>query len=176
MIRQELWTGLIALSGFLFFGLGYSMPPIRAKARPFFDSFFNILYIFPGLLSYGLLAQEFPPLHLVIAATLWTMAMHAYSAVPDIAADKKAGIATIATKLGRSATIIFCAFAYLLAAALSFSELGVLSVIGSIVYGTMMVLSYRAQTDKELFSLYKAFPYINLTIGTALFWYIIIVF
>jgi hypothetical protein len=42
----------LSLLGFLFFGIFYSAPPIRAKEIPFLDSFFNILYVFPGIAAY----------------------------------------------------------------------------------------------------------------------------
>jgi 4-hydroxybenzoate polyprenyltransferase len=36
---------------------------------------------------------------LIIAAIDWAIAMHAYSAIPDIKADSEAGISTVATLL-----------------------------------------------------------------------------
>lgn len=38
--------------------------------------------------------------------------MHAYSAIPDIQADQKAGIATVATVLGARWTSRYCIFLY----------------------------------------------------------------
>jgi 4-hydroxybenzoate polyprenyltransferase len=37
---------------------------------------------------------------LIIACIVWNMSMHAYSAIPDIEVDKKAGISTVATLYG----------------------------------------------------------------------------
>lgn len=167
-------VGLWSLAGFLFFGIGYSAPPIRAKARPFVDSFFNILYIFPGLISFGILTEQWPPLYIIVAATLWCMSMHAFSAVPDIRADRKAGLHTIATDLGKENTLLFCFISYGLAGALTFIDLGLLSIIGSTIYLTLMVLAYKAASKAELFSVYKLFPYVNVTLGFSIFWYIIL--
>lgn len=161
-----------AMLGFFFFGLFYSMPPIRAKTKPLIDSFFNILYIFPGLVSFGVITNTWPPLQIIVAATLWCMAMHAYSAIPDIPSDKKAGVNTIATLLGKRGTLVFCLTCYLLAAILSFYVLGWFSVVGGVVYTSMMLLSI---SKLETFSLYKLFPSINLVIGTALFFWIVLV-
>lgn len=166
-------VALWSLALFLFFGIGYSVPPIRAKIRPFIDSFFNILYIFPGLVSYGILTELFPPLQIIIAATLWCMAMHAFSAVPDIGADKKGNLQTIATKLGGRGTILFCAVCYALAAGLTYEYLGLLSIVGSTLYLSLMYLSYIAKKPEEVFRIYKVFPYANVVFGFVLFWYII---
>ncbi|MBP7474125.1 MAG: prenyltransferase, partial [Pyrinomonadaceae bacterium] len=90
-------AALPSLVGFLFFSIFYSAPPIRAKTKPFLDSAFNILYVFPGAFTFQMLSGNFPPIGLMIAAGCWTAAMHAYSAIPDIEADKAAGLKTIAT-------------------------------------------------------------------------------
>jgi lycopene elongase/hydratase (dihydrobisanhydrobacterioruberin-forming) len=158
-----------AMTGFYFFGLFYSAPPIRAKAKPLLDSLFNILYVFPALVSYGLLTGQYPPLQIILAAWLWCMAMHAYSAAPDIEADKKAGISTIATWLGADNTIIFCWLAYAAATGLVYVWLGWFGAgLGAIYQGLMLVSLIN--TDRErLFSLYRFFPYVNMLIGAALF-------
>ena len=166
-------AALWSLLGFVFFGVGYSVPPIRAKVRPFLDSFFNILYVFPGLVMYGLLTKTVPPSEVLLAATLWVMAMHAFSAVPDIAADKKADLKTIATVLGRNTTILLCAAFYVLSAQLMLSYLGWLAVVGGLVYVGLMILAGLSQSDDELFRIYKLFPYVNVAFGFVLFWYVL---
>lgn len=158
-----------ALVLFLFFGAGYSMPPIRAKTKPFLDSFFNILYIFPGLMGYAILMNQWPSVQILLAATAWVMAMHAFSAVPDINADKKADIRTVATVLGKNNTIIMCEALYIASAALTFSYLGIFSFIAGFVYIVLMILAYNTKTDIELFKIYKVFPSINLVVGGLLF-------
>ena len=102
---RECWW---SLAGFLFFSIFYSAPPIRAKARPILDSIFNVLYIFPGAFGYFLTSGHNFSVALFAAAWLWAMAMHAYSAVPDISADKDAQVPTVATFLGLRGTIWFC--------------------------------------------------------------------
>jgi lycopene elongase/hydratase (dihydrobisanhydrobacterioruberin-forming) len=162
----------LSLAGFLFFGIFYSAPPIRAKAIPFLDSAFNILYVFPGAFAYQMLSGQFPPLSLMIAAGCWTAAMHAYSAIPDIQADKEAGVNTIATVCGAYATLAICAVLYVTSAVLSFDHLGLVSVSCGLAYLVLMLASVRSYKTGRLFKLYKAFPLINVTAGFLIFWQI----
>jgi 4-hydroxybenzoate polyprenyltransferase len=167
-------TAFLALLLFLFFGAGYSAPPIRAKTKPFLDSFFNILYIFPGLISYGIMTNDWPPLSIIIAATAWCMAMHAFSAIPDIESDKKAKLSTVATVLGRNRTIIFCSLLYGTSAVLVYPYLGYFAVIGGIAYLIMMLAAYLTRSKEDLFAVYKKFPLLNMVIGAYLFFAVIV--
>lgn len=161
-----------AMGGFLFFSCFYSAPPIRAKAKPLLDSMFNILYVFPGIFAFVLLTGKFPPLILIVAAGLWTMAMHAYSAIPDIEADKQAGLQTIATRLGSVGTHIFCLSLYLLSAILAFQYIGILSVLLGFIYTLMILISLFLNKKNQVFKVYKFFPLINSVVGFVLFWQI----
>ncbi|MDM7921577.1 MAG: prenyltransferase [Pyrinomonadaceae bacterium] len=160
----------VSLAGFLFFSFFYSAPPIRAKAKPVIDSVFNILYVFPGAFAFQMITGAFPPLTLFIAAGLWTMAMHAYSAIPDIDADEEAGIATVATLLGRSGTLIFCLVMYLGSAALAFSYLGYFSVAFGGLYAAMIAISFASKNPDGIFGIYRNFPLVNAVAGFFLFW------
>jgi 4-hydroxybenzoate polyprenyltransferase len=157
------------VTGFLFFSYFYSAPPLRAKVRPFIDSVFNVLYVFPAVIGYGLVAGKLPNPFLFLAAMLWCMAMHAYSAIPDIESDKKAHINTIATKLGQKGTLIFCLACYILAAGLSWPYLEGFSIATGILYGGLMLASIAIKDRTALFNLYTYFPYINITVGAGLF-------
>lgn len=159
-----------SLAGFLFFSIFYSAPPVRAKAKPFLDSVFNILYIFPGIFGYQLLTGNFPPLTLIVAAGLWTAAMHAYSAIPDIDADREAGLKTIATVCGPFVTLAICGLLYAAAAVLSFEYLGFVSISLGLAYIILMAASVRSVKTGRLFKLYRAFPLINVLAGFILFW------
>ncbi|MFM9903820.1 MAG: prenyltransferase [Pyrinomonadaceae bacterium] len=162
----------ISLAGFLFFSIFYSAPPIRAKTIPFLDSAFNILYIFPGAFGYQLIYGSFPPVILMVAASLWTAAMHAYSAIPDIEADKEAGLKTIATVCGPYLTLAICGFLYLAAAIVSADYLGFISLSLGGVYVILMLASARSVKTGRLFKLYRAFPFINVLAGFIIFWQI----
>lgn len=168
----------IAASSILFVVLAvtYSAPPLRFKARPFFDSTSNILYMLPGIVGYGfttIFSNTPISSHIILpclAGALWCMAMHAVSAVPDIASDSSAGIQTIATKLGATKTLIACALAYLVSAALLLTlnslPLAVFGVVSCVVYLGILVWMHNAQ-DK--LTVYKYYPYINALVGMALF-------
>ena len=173
-VQNDTYIGIWALIGFIFFGVGYSMPPIRAKTKPLLDSFFNILYVFPGLVGYAIMTDSWPAAQIIIASTAWVMAMHAFSAVPDIESDKKAKINTVATTLGKNNTIIFCAMLYILAAALTYEYLGYFALIGGFVYAIMMIRAYMAKTKEDVFAIYKLFPHVNMFVGAYLFFAVIL--
>lgn len=161
-----------SFAGFLFFSVFYSAWPIRAKAIPFLDSAFNILYIFPGAFGYQLLSGNFPPIALMVAAGFWTSAMHAYSAIPDIEADRAAGLKTIAIVLGPFRTLIACALFYLTAAFIASEHLGFVSFSLGAVYLILMLASIRYVKTGTLVKLYRAFPLINVMAGFIIFWQI----
>ena len=161
----------LALAGFLFFSLFYSAPPLRAKARPLWDSIFNVLYIFPGAFGYFLTGgQNFSPL-LFGAAWLWAMAMHAYSAVPDISADRDAGVPTVATFLGLRGTLWFCLALYLAAALLTLPTLRWLALVLGAIYAVLMLRSLAANSEAGVMRIYRVFPWINAGAGAALWWF-----
>lgn len=166
------FTALPWLAGFIFFSMFYSAPPIRAKTKPFLDSAFNVLYIMPGLFAYSLVSGQFPPLKVVIGAGCWTAAMHAYSAIPDIDADRKAGLNTIATVCGPYVTLAICAGLYAAAAILSIEYLGFVSIALGFAYVFLVLASVRSHKTGRLFKLYRAFPLINVAAGFVIFWHI----
>ncbi len=164
---------LLALLGFLFFSLQYSAPPIRAKSKPILDSIFNVLYIFPGVFGYFLVGgKNFSPV-LFVGAWAWAMAMHAYSAVPDISADRDAGVPTVATFLGVRATLWFCLALYVFAALCAFGALKWLSVVLGAIYVALMLRSLRAATEAGVMKIYRIFPLVNTLAGAAIFWFVL---
>ena len=159
------------LAGFLFFSIFYSAPPVRAKARPVLDSVFNVLYIFPGAFGYFLTGGRHFSSALFVAAWLWAMAMHAYSAVPDISADRAAEVPTVATLLGLRGTLLFCAALYLAAALISGPVLGWLALVLGVIYAVLMARSLRAATETGVMRIYRVFPLVNAIVGAALWWF-----
>jgi 4-hydroxybenzoate polyprenyltransferase len=165
---------MILLAAFLFLSIFYSAPPIRAKSKPVLDSAFNVLYVFPGLISFAIVTGQFAPPDVVVAGAAWTAAMHAYSAVPDISADRSARIATIATFLGDRATLVVCALLFCAAALLAFKSLSYLAVLLVLVYLMLVVISFRAMASNKLFAVYRVFPIVNAACGFAIFWYLVL--
>ncbi|MEY3561288.1 MAG: hypothetical protein RL068_440, partial [Actinomycetota bacterium] len=99
-------TGWLWLT--LFAVVAYSLKGLRYKEVPFLDSFTSALH-FVGPMLVGLTMAEAnlasPALQIAIAVFLiWGMASHAFGAVQDVRADRDAGIASIATRLGANKT------------------------------------------------------------------------
>ncbi len=163
---------LPSLAGFILFSIFYSAPPVRAKAIPIVDSMFNVLYVFPAAFAFQMITGTFPLLILFAAAWLWTMAMHAYSAIPDIDADKKAGVPTVATLFGPGWTHAFCGLCYAAAGTLSVTNITWIAAIGMLVYVPLMRFSDLAEYPKGVMDIYRFFPALNAIFGFALFWYI----
>ena len=157
---------LLALSA------GYSMPPVRFKARPFLDSSSNILYLVPGIFGYALYANALPSLPVLIGLGCWTAAMHLYSAIPDIAADKKAQLQTTAVVIGERASLLLCALLWLVfTLALVFTtSLGALAWFG-LVYVALPVIPLLIPAISVEW-LYWRFPWITGIAGFLFWWYI----
>ncbi|HRH24745.1 MAG TPA: prenyltransferase [Candidatus Paceibacterota bacterium] len=157
---------ILSFLAFVFFASFYSAKPIRAKAKPFIDSLFSAgHYVATGVFGYYLAGGIAFPTVGVIAGMLWAVAMHAYSAVPDIKADLGAGLHTIAIMIGEKRTIALCWFFYALAGYLVRDIIPVASVIGVLTFSYFMWRSHRAKTPEALFKLYTYFPLINTIIG-----------
>jgi 4-hydroxybenzoate polyprenyltransferase len=96
--------------------------------------------------------------------------MHAFSAVPDICADKDAAVPTIATLLGRPATIWVCLGLYVSSAALSAHVLPTpVAVALGLLYAALMLRALRARSDEAIVRIYRLFPIVNTVIGSLLF-------
>jgi len=159
---------ILSFVAFVFFASFYSATPIRAKAKPVIDSLFSAgHYVATGVFGYYLAGGvDFPTVG-VIAGMCWAVAMHAYSAVPDIKADFAANLKTIAIMIGAKSTIYLCWFLYLFAAYLVRDIIPLASIIGAITFSYFMYRSTKALTDEALFKLYTYFPLINTLIGAA---------
>ena len=158
------------LAVFLVLGVGYSAPPLRFKARPGLDAASNFLYAAPGFAAYAAAPAAAPQPLLVLAATLWCAAMHADSAVPDIAADRSASVPTIATRLGDRGTLVLCVGLWLAAAAILVAWVPVVAVVGGLAYLLLGVASLRAvAAGASLLRLYRLFPLVNTALGAGLF-------
>ena len=165
---------IIAFASFLFFSIFYSIPPIRAKSKPLLDSIFNVLYIMPGIFAFAMITGIQPPNIVFIAGGLWTAAMHAYSAIPDIDADREAHLSTIATVLGSAGTHLFCIAAYIGSAISSYEILSYFGIAAAAIYTILMLVSLTSIGRDHVFRVYRLFPVINALVGFSLFWYIAI--
>jgi 4-hydroxybenzoate polyprenyltransferase len=155
----------VAMLAFLALSVQYSAPPFRFKTTPFLDSLSNGLYVLPGVVAYATVAGAFPPALAVAGAWLWTMAMHTFSAIPDIEPDRAAGIETTATVLGERTTYGYCGVVWTLAAAVFWQVHpawgGLLAVYPVFTVGV-------ALSDVSVDRAYWWFPFLNTAVGTLL--------
>ncbi len=142
---------ILALS--LFFVVFYSAPPLRLKERPFLDSATSSIHFFSPAV-YGLVLAgatwTLPLIALIVAFALWGVASHAFGAVQDVAADREAGIASIATARGARWTVRFALACY---AAAGFAMLatdwpGPLAAVLVVPY-LLTVWPYRSIADAD---------------------------
>lgn len=165
---------LIFLFVFVLFAHQYSATPFRAKAIPFVDSIVSgILYILPAFVSWGILYNTLPPLVPILAGIIWSISMHAYSAVPDINADIQANIKTGAIILGKNKMLLLCGLLYVIASILAVPYIGNFAYIAGLVYVVLIALSINKKTPEETLKYYKMFPIVNTLIGTVLFFIIL---
>ncbi|MCB0215821.1 MAG: prenyltransferase [Chloroflexi bacterium] len=153
------------LLGFVFLAVFYSAPPLRFKTRPFLDSLSNGLYVLPGLAAYVLLAGAAPPTAAIVGGWLWTMAMHSFSAIPDIAPDRAAGIQTTATWLGAGRTYAYCGLCWL-GSALAFAAIH--PALGWLLGVYPALVAWIALRGIDVERAYWWFPAINTLLGMAL--------
>jgi 4-hydroxybenzoate polyprenyltransferase len=153
------------LVAFLLLGTEYSAPPLRFKTTPFLDSLSNGLYVLPGAAAYAAVAGEQPPALAVAAGWLWSMAMHTFSAVPDIEPDRRAGVRTTATLLGERGAYAYCAVCWTLAAA-AFAALD--WRVGALLGAYPVVCATVALSEVAVDRAYWYFPAINAVVGAAL--------
>ncbi len=144
------------LAASLFFVVFYSAPPLRLKEVPFADSVTSSIHFFSPAV-YGLVlagATWTWPLAAVIAAfALWGVASHAFGAVQDVAADRQAGIASIATARGARWTVRFALVCYAAAGAVMLTTAwpGPLAALVAVPY-LLTVWPFRNITDETAVS------------------------
>jgi 4-hydroxybenzoate polyprenyltransferase len=133
LVRMSLWvnapfvvffalTGsaaaLLALAAIALIAWAYSAPPLRLKSRPVWDSLANAGYALPLVLGCEYLGVAAPPWREAAALAVWAVGSHAFTSIQDAAADRAAGLRTVATALGERAAAIAALAAYLVAAGL----------------------------------------------------------
>jgi 4-hydroxybenzoate polyprenyltransferase len=154
-----------AMGGFLLLAWQYSAPPGRFKTTPVADSVSNGLYILPGVAVYAQLSGALPPAAAIVGAWLWSMAMHTYSAIPDIGPDRTAGITTTATWLGSRRTLWYCGVVWSLAAA-TFAIVDPRWGALMLVYPLLLVVWDRR--DIPTARAYWYYPWINTAVGAVI--------
>lgn len=124
VIQTGSWqtAGWLALA--VFTVVAYSAKGFRFKEIPFLDSITSTShFVLPAMVGLSAADACFCSFDLQLilwAFLLWGVASHAFGAVQDVRADREAGIASIATKLGARATSRFAFACYAVAGALTF--------------------------------------------------------
>lgn len=155
----------IWLISFMILGGAYSLPPARFKKRPFIDSLSNIFYAFPGIIGYLINSPSLPSIQILPILFIFPIAMHLYSAIPDIEADKKAKLKTTAVVLGENSSLIICnlmwlsVFLWILNTGYLFPFTLLLAV-----YPALPLLNFNFKRF-DINRTYWFFPYINFVIG-----------
>lgn len=158
---------------FIFLSASYSMPPLRFKSKPLVDSISNILYILPGVIGYLVVSNQSLNWRILIASSCWAIAMHLFSAIPDIQADKKAHLTTSAIFFGKTFSLFLCSilwFAFSLVA-LNQSQIFPLSLL-TIIYPIIPLLLILRK-KLPIIEIYWYFPWINNFLGFILFGWLI---
>lgn len=157
--------GVLGLAGFLLLGAAYSAPPFRLKTKPILDSVSNGLYIMPAITAFGTVSGMLPPVEAVAGGWVWAMAMHTFSAIPDIEPDREAGIETTATALGPAWALTYCSWCWLFSSAvmaLVHPLLGVVFFVYPVFVAVIVAL--KIETERA----YWWFPVLNTFIGMVL--------
>jgi 4-hydroxybenzoate polyprenyltransferase len=154
---------------FLFLAWAYSSPPFRFKAKPVIDFLANFLYVLPGIIGFHQASGHLPPWDIMIAAGLWTSAMHLFSAIPDISSDRKAHLKTTAVVLGPRRSLVLCFGLWLGSILLVTMHQGrIFWFILGLPY-LLIPLFLEAGRYERVGQVYWLFPYLNGTIGFLLF-------
>ncbi|HOV66901.1 MAG TPA: prenyltransferase [Methanoregulaceae archaeon] len=160
---------IAVLGGFLFLSCFYSAPPFRFKQVPFLDFTSNVLYLLPGVYGFVLASGSAPPAWLLLGGFFHIAAMHLFSAIPDIACDRAAGITTTAVLLGRRTSLFVC---------LAFwSGLSVIVLVASGLHPlALLVLAYPSapallilRPGLAIEKVYWRLPLLNTILGGLLF-------
>ncbi|WP_081661916.1 prenyltransferase [Gillisia sp. JM1] len=160
----------LALLLFLFTGLFYSARPVRAKSKPPLDVLFSaVIYVSPALVGFFITGNTNIQWLAVLGGLIWAFGMQTYSAIPDIEADRKAGVNTLAIILGEKKALWFCLIAYFISASIGFYYVGFIAIVFGIVYISIVLLSIN--NISKLFKYYTYFPLINVLTGAILFFY-----
>lgn len=163
--------GKIMFAIFLFLSYAYSAPPLRFKARPFLDFLSNILYFVPGLIGFAETMGTLPAWQLILGLSLWPMAMHLFSAIPDIESDRESGIHTSAVSLGKTWSLVLVTALWTGTAFVASHVVGRPYVFLAWLYPVISLLLLLGFGKIE--KVYWYFPIINGLIGFILFLYAI---
>lgn len=161
-VGASLWMFLYAAL-FVF----YSAPPLRFKARPYFDSLSNAAYAFP-LVFVPLALGEGVVWPAALGLMAWSAAKHTFDAVQDVDEDRNVGIRTTAVRLGVRG-VVFWSGAWWLLSTVCFALVSPLVALVNAAYAGALIFGlHRNPTPETGHRIYKysiAFPYVAGTVA-----------
>lgn len=144
----------------------YAAPPIRIKSRPVLDTITSALHFTIPILVAASAAQFHIDILIVFAFFLWSSASHILGAIPDISADKKAGMHTIAIVLGANKAALLTSFLYAGSVVLLFTSAIPLLIPLTLIPYILNSLSILTQANhQEAEKNFRFFIYYNLVAG-----------
>lgn len=147
--------------------VGYSVPPLRFKARPFMDSFSNAAYAFP-LVFAPLALSEGVVWPAAVGLMAWSAAKHTFDAVQDIPEDRRAGIETTAVRLGARGVVLWSGLWWAIAT-ICFALVSLpVALVNAAIAGSLLYALYRDPrpiTGHRLYPYSIAFPYVAGTVA-----------
>ena len=147
--------------------VGYSAPPPRFKARPYFDSLSNAAYAFP-LVFVPLALGEDVLWPAALGLMAWSAAKHTFDAVQDIHEDAEVGIKTTAVRLGARGVVSWSG-AWWTVATVCFALVSPLVALVNAAYAAALLWSLNRrptpETGHRLYPFSIAFPYVAGTVA-----------
>ena len=151
----------IVLAAIIVFGVIYSLPPIRLKARPFFDLFIiGVAFGLWAVLAAWAILFFLPeiPLSLIVGASLFYAGTHGIHTASDYAADAAAGVKTTAVLLGPKHTARIGIFLISLGWLLLYTAVGFYTHLfwyGLLKYKSILLLIFSGLPVFALFYRYR---------------------
>lgn len=150
LLPPAAWALLLLTAGLF---AAYSLPPVRLKSRPFLDGLSNVAYALPLALPALVLGTAVPTLPLA-ALMAYAVGKHAFDAVQDIPADRRAGTHTVATTLGVRGTGLYALLWFGVAGALLWPVSRLTAAALWLVCGGMVLGLLRRPTPVQAARLY----------------------
>ena len=161
------YGAIFSLLLYMILFVGYSVPPLRFKARPYLDSLSNAAYALPlTFVPLALEAKVVWPTALGLMA--WSVAKHAFDAVQDIDEDRNVGITTTAVALGARGVALWSGAWWLLATVCFALVSPLVALVNTVCAGGLLYALYRdpePETGHRLYRYSIAFPYVAGTVA-----------
>ncbi|MCS7029500.1 MAG: UbiA family prenyltransferase [Bacteroidia bacterium] len=151
---------LIVYIAMLMVALAYSVKPIQLKGRPFLDfisssfhytitAFFALYYFYDAFKFHNSqgIEVEYVSLWKLLPLFIWGFGSHLLGAIPDIEADKEAGLRTTAVVIGKRLSLLLVFIFYAVAAGLFLYYFGFWA-LGVLLYPILVFVKQDTQRNR----------------------------